>query len=182
MNTPLICASATLLALSPHPAHASTHDLQAVDAAVANFTGKAVTEVGGAMQPVDQRFRLASCAAPLALSWYGRLQSAVEVRCPVPGGWRIFVPVVMPDRSSGNAGKGGPAKIGVERGDLVALTIEGEDFAITRQVEVLESGAVGAWVRVKADSQTGSLRAKVTGAGEVGILLPRDRQKLAAGP
>ena len=177
MNTPLICASATLLALSPHLAHASIHDLKAVDAAVANFTGKAVTEVGGAIQPVDQRFRLASCSAPLALSWYGRLQSAVEVRCPVPGGWRIFVPVVMLDQSSSSGGKEG-----VERGDLVTLTIEGEDFAITRQAEALESGAVGALVRVRTDAKTGSMQAKVTGAGEVGILLPLDRQNHAAGP
>ena len=111
MNTHLIFASATLLALLPHHAQASTHDLKAVDAAVANFTGKAVAEVGGALQPVDQRVRLARCTLPLALSWYGRFQSAVEVRCPVLGGWRIFVPVVMPDRSSGGFAKGG-----VERG------------------------------------------------------------------
>ena len=177
MKRHFILVTAALVTLLPHHALASIHDLKAVDDAVAHFTGKAVSEIGGAMQPVDQRLRLAQCAAPLALSWYGRLQTAVEVRCPQPGGWRIFLPVVMPDQSSSSGGKEG-----VERGDLVTLTIEGEDFAITRQAEALESGAVGALVRVRTDAKTGSMQAKVTGAGEVGILLPLDRQNHAAGP
>lgn len=170
--TPARRLSAALLAIgllapaTPAAAQLALADLAAVDAAVAAFTGAALGTPGGAMAAVDRRLRLARCAQPLALSWYGVARDRVQVDCPVPGGWRLFLPV-----HTGSAERGQPPAIA--RGDAISVAVSGPGFAVAQPAEALDSGAVGGWIRVKtlgAAPQT--LRARVVRPGLVGIDLP----------
>jgi len=80
---------------------AATQSLEAVRAAAVNWLQQHRTLPGARMTaeaaPLDSRLQLADCAAPLDASLPGnrRLTArvSVTVRCPVPGGWTVRVPV-----------------------------------------------------------------------------------------
>lgn len=156
-----------LFTLIAAPAQAqSLADLGAIDRAVAEFTGTAPGITGGAAQPVDRRLRLAACTAPLALGWYGARRDMVEVRCPAAPGWRIYVPLA----GGGRAVAAAPL---VERGDGVTIAVIGEGFTVAQPGEALESGAEGAWIKVRGVNPGAQvLRARVLRPGLVGIDLP----------
>jgi flagella basal body P-ring formation protein FlgA len=164
----MIRSTLALALLLAAPAFAQTGhaDLAAIDRAVAQFTGMAQGQPGGAALPLDRRLRLAPCPAPLALGWYGGRQDTVEVACPAAGGWKLYVPL---------AGKAASAQAGhaVTRGDQVTIAVSGEGFAVSQQGEALESGAIGAWIKVRGvKSGTQVLRARVLRPGLVGMDLP----------
>ena len=141
-------------------------DLAAVDRAVAQFTGAAQGEPGGAAQPVDRRLRLAPCRVPLLTAWHGTRQDTVAVSCPVPGGWKLYVPLA----GAGNAANAAPI---ITRGDAVTITVSGQGFAVSQGGEALESGAAGAWIKVRGlGAGAPVLRAKVLRPGVVGMDLP----------
>lgn len=139
------------------------HDLVAIDAAVARFTGAGIGVPGGANLPVDRRMRLAPCYAPLSLSWYGTRQDNVLVQCPDAGGWRLFVAV------SGNTRQGtGPvAPPAVARGEAVTIAVSGEGFSVSQSGEAMEAGAVGAWIRVRTSAKSTPIRAQIARPGLV---------------
>ena len=156
---------ALLLGASPVLAQA-TADLDAVDRAVAQFTGAAQGQSGGAAMPVDRRLQLAPCREPLALGWHGLRRDAVEVLCPAPGGWKLYVPIA-------GAGPAAAAPAAVSRGDAVSVTVIGDGFAVSQGGEALEGGAVGSWIKVRTQSPGAPvLRARVLRPGAVGIDLP----------
>lgn len=167
------CLFALLLA-APAFAQASHADLAAIDRAVAQFTGAAQGQPGGAVLPLDRRLRLAPCAAPLALGWYGARQDTVEVACPVAGGWKLYVPLV----GSAKTATGAPAApaqsaFAITRGDSVTITVRGEGFAVSQPGQALESGALGAWIKVRGLGQGAQvLRGRVLRPGLVGMELP----------
>ncbi len=141
-------------------------DLTAIDRQVAAFTGAPIGAQGGAMLPLDRRLRLRPCAAPLALSWRGERHDAVVAECPDPGGWRLFVPVRAQMASVAAA----PA---VNRGDAVTIAVSGDGFSVNQPGEALESGAVGAWLRVRGLGKNSSaMQARVIRSGLVGVELP----------
>lgn len=149
------------LVLAPLPAVAAPFtDVAMIDAAVAAFTGQQIGVPGGAAQPVDRRLRLAACAAPLALSWYGSAQTSVLVRCPDAGSWRVFVPISATPAAA-------PAAIAVARGEGVTVTVAGEGFSVSQPGEALDAGAVGAWIRVRTAAKADPLRARVVRPGLV---------------
>lgn len=161
---------AALVWISPAGAQAASPfaDLIAIDREVAEFTGKAIGQNGGAMMPVDRRLRLNACMSPLALSWRTSRRDAVLVQCPDAGSWRVFVPVRMAEA--------GPSAIA--RGEAVTIAVVGEGFAVSQPGEALDAGAVGDWIRVRtlrsgagAYSQTDAVRARITRPGEVEVEL-----------
>ena len=155
-----------LLTLAATAATANTHDLAGIDQAVARFTGAATGQPGGALLPVDRRLRLANCAQPLALEWHGNAERTVLVRCPVAGGWRLFVPI----DGGQQATKAQPV---VARGEAVAIAIEGRGFTLSRQGEALEGGAVGDWIRVRpVGGKADAVRARIIQPGRVALALP----------
>lgn len=156
--------AATALAAAAQPARAQAiADLAAIDRAVASFTGAPQGTIGGAAYPVDRRLRLNPCTAPLALNWYGARQESVEVTCPMAGGWKLYVPLVAAPRAAAAA----PA---VSRGDAVTITVSGEGFAVSQNGEALESGPVGAWIKVRGLSEKAPvIRARVIRPGLVGV-------------
>ena len=171
-------ALAALLAASPAQAQ-NYLDLTEIDRAVVLFTGSPQGTTGGAAQPADRRLRLMPCPADLALSWYGARRDAVEVRCPVAGGWKLYVPIV-----GGGAGPTAAAPV-ILRGDAVTISVRSDGFAVSQPGEALEAGAIGAWIKVRgASSASGGasgwawgqgapvLRAKVLRPGLVGMDLP----------
>ncbi|MDE2405418.1 MAG: flagella basal body P-ring formation protein FlgA [Sphingomonadales bacterium] len=115
--------------------------LDQIDYAVAGFTGAGIGQPRGAMLPVDRRLRLAACQAPLALSWRTERRDAVLVQCPDAGGWHVFVPVQA--QAAANA-----APV-VLRGEAVSLIVSGDGFSVSQPGEAMDSGAVGAWIRVR---------------------------------
>lgn len=159
-------AALAALAMIPAGASAASADPAAIDAAVAGFTGAGIGEPGGARLPVDRRLRLASCAEPLSLEWHGSGRATVLVRCPVAGGWRLYVPV--------EAGPGAAAAAPIiTRGESVAIAVRGRGFTLTRQGQALEGGAAGDWIRVRpAGTRTDPMRARVLRPGLVGTELP----------
>lgn len=156
----MIRPAAAVLALLAAPALASPPaDLAAIDRAVAAFAGQTAP-------PVDRRLRLAACAVPLALGWYGARRESVQVACPVHGGWRIFVPIAAVAGS-------GPVAQAITRGDAVSITVSGGGFAVSQPGEALEGGAVGAWIKVRSlNPKAPAMRARVIRPGLVGMDLP----------
>lgn len=150
------------LALLAAPAQAGPlADLAMIDHAVAAFAGAPAT-------PVDRRLRLAACAQPLALAWHGPQRDRVRVECPQPGGWRLFVPLAAAQGLPGEA-----AALLVTRGDAISITVSGSGFAVSQPGEALESGAAGAWIRVRTlNPKAQPLRARVIRPGVVGMDLP----------
>lgn len=163
-----------LLFAAPAIAQSNRADLAAIDREVARFTGAAQGQPGGAVLPLDRRLRLAPCTAPLALGWYGGRQDTVEVACPVQGGWKLYVPLV----GSGNGASGVASALptssyAITRGDQVTITVRSEGFAVSQPGQALESGALGAWIKVRGVSQGAQvLRARVLRPGLVGMELP----------
>ncbi|WP_375289060.1 flagella basal body P-ring formation protein FlgA [Qipengyuania sp.] len=135
-----------------------------IDALVAAFTGKAIGQPGGARQAVDPRLRLTACDQGATAEWYGSQEQSVKVSCPVPGGWRVFVPVMGSERSQ-------PV---ISRGDLVQVRVSGAGFSMSTRAEALQTGAVGATISVRPSygDVRKSLSAKVLEAGVVGIDVP----------
>lgn len=150
------------------PASAET-DHAYIDREVARFAGAQIGEQGGARHPVDRRLRLAPCSQALALAWYGSARESVLVRCPDPQGWRIFVPVVP-------AASVQPVKLepAIERGEAVAIVVQGRGFSLSRQGEALDQGAVGEWIRVRPAGRKRAepMRAQILRPGTVGMRLP----------
>jgi flagella basal body P-ring formation protein FlgA len=166
MRTTIALAATLTLGAAAPGAAAGFADPATIDRAVADFTGAEIGAPGGARLPVDRRLRLGACNSGLALEWYGRGRDTVLVRCPDQGGWRLFVPLT----TGGNAGAGADA---VGRGDMVAITVRGAGFSLSRQGEALEAGAVGEWIRVRpADRRGEPLRGQVVRPGVVGMDLP----------
>ena len=164
--TRMITALAAALCASPALAQ-SYADLAVIDGAVAAFTGAPQGTPGGAAQPVDRRLRLTPCPAELALAWYGSRRDVVEVRCPVVGGWKLYAPI------AGDGPGAVSAAPVIMRGDAVTVRVSGEGFAVSQPGEALESGAVGAWIKVRGPSADAAvLRAKVLRPGVVGMDLP----------
>jgi flagella basal body P-ring formation protein FlgA len=167
MRARLVIATALWGAAAAPALAAGFADHSAIDQAVTQFTGSPIGAPGGARAPVDRRLKLAQCAPALALEWYGRDRSTVLVRCPEPGGWRLFVPLAVDARRQQAA-----EKI-VSRGALVTIVVKGSGFSLSRQGEALDAGAVGDWIRVKPTDLKGApLRAEVLRNGTVGIELP----------
>ncbi len=159
---------ALLLAASPAQA-APFADAEAIDLAVVGFTGTPVGTPGGPAQGVDKRLKLSACTNPLALGWYGARRDTVLVQCPDTGGWRLFVPLLQ---SAATAPQTGPA---VLRGEGVTIAITGTGFSVTQPGQALESGPVGAWIRVKSTTSNAEpLRALVVRPGLVRIDLGND--------
>ncbi len=150
-------------------ASAAFADLDAIDRQVAAFTGAAGGAQGGAAMPLDRRLRLRPCHWPLAVTWRGERRESVVVQCPDEGGWRLFVPV----RAAAQPFAAMPA---VNRGDAVTIAVSGDGFSVNQPGEALESGPIGAWVRVRpaggAGKPGGPMQARIIRAGLVGIDLP----------
>ncbi|MDE8651156.1 flagella basal body P-ring formation protein FlgA [Novosphingobium album (ex Liu et al. 2023)] len=144
-------------------------DLDTIDRQVAGFTGSPVGEIGGASLPVDRRLRLQPCRNPLALSWRTQMRESVVVQCPDPGGWRLFVPV----RQAAPEAVAGPV---INRGDAISISVAGEGFTVSQPGEAMESGQVGAWIRVRpaGAGRTGNepMRAQIVRPGLVSLPLP----------
>lgn len=159
-------AATGLLTLAATAATANTHDLAGIDQAVTRFTGAPTGQPGGARLPVDRRLKLSNCPQPLALEWHGGGEQTVLVRCPVAGGWRLFVPV---DGGPQAAARTQPV---VARGEAVAIAIEGRGFTLSRQGEAMDAGAIGEWIRVRpVGGRTDPVRARVVQPGKVAIAM-----------
>lgn len=159
-------AMLSALAAAPAVAQSALADLAAIDRAVEQFTGVPQGAPGGAAMPVDRRLRLAPCRTGLALGWYGVRRDTVEVACPVPGGWRLYVPL------AGSASGAAAAPV-IARGDAITVAVRGEGFAVSQPGEALESGPEGAWIKVRTLGPNAPvLRARVLRPGLVGIDLP----------
>lgn len=150
-----------IIALTCSPAKAAPSQfasLSAIDNAVAAFTGQPIGVSGGAALPVDRRLRLAACQAPFSVAWYGAARTSVSVSCPDLGSWRIFVPVTAAARQQ-------PAAIAVERGESITVSVVGEGFSVSEPAEALDSGPIGAWIRVRAGPKANPVRARIVRPG-----------------
>lgn len=141
-------------------------DLAALDRQIAVFTGAAIGEDGGAMQPLDRRLKLRPCTAPADIAWRSEQRDTLVLQCPDAGGWRLYMPV-RPLLVA--AAAQAAAQVAVQRGDAVTISVEGQGFSISRPAEALESGAVGDWIKVRpaipGNRRADIMRARITGPG-----------------
>ncbi|MCJ2184939.1 flagella basal body P-ring formation protein FlgA [Novosphingobium sp. 1949] len=149
-------------------------DLDAIDRQVAAFTGAPIGAVGGAMTPLDRRLKLNRCQTTIALSWRTAGKDSVVVQCADQGGWRLFVPVRAPAPVASVAQARDPDV--VNRGDALAIAVTGDGFTVSQPGEALESGPIGAWIKVRpASGKRGSpqeMRAQIVRPGLVSVPLP----------
>lgn len=135
-----------------------------IDRAVAEFTGAAIGAPGGARMAADPRLRLAPCGGALGVRWHNPARTAVQVECPGPESWRIFIAInpAQADPSAGPAARAAPA---VKRGDAVTLVVRGRGFSVQQSAEAMESGAVGDWIFLRTNRKAESLRARIERPG-----------------
>lgn len=151
-----------LLPLCDPPAHArGVTDPAAIDQAVAQFTGAAIGTPGGARLATDQRLQLAPCGGRLGVSWHNPARTAVQVECPGPQSWRIFI-AIAPTSGAPAAAKATPA---VKRGDALTILVRGRGFSVQQPGEAMEGGAVGDWIFVRTTRKAESLRARIERPG-----------------
>lgn len=153
-SLPLLAAAASAQSNASVP----YTDPAEIDRAVATFTGVAIGEVGGARVPADPRLRLARCAAPLDVSWYGRNGSTLQVSCAGPETWRIFV-------ATNPAPQTPEAVPVVSRGDPITVQVRGQGFSVQQTGEALENGAVGDWIGIRTARDTTPIRARIERPG-----------------
>ncbi|WP_230293675.1 flagella basal body P-ring formation protein FlgA [Croceicoccus sp. Ery5] len=150
-------------------AGAPVQDLAALDDRIAQFTGAAIGEEGGAMHPLDRRLKLRPCAAPVDIGWRSDGRDTLILQCPDAGGWRLYMPV----RAAAVAADAEAGAIAVQRGDAVSIAVAGQGFTISRPGEALESGAVGDWIKVRpvteARRRADIMRARITAPGVVSL-------------
>lgn len=132
-----------------------------IDQAVESFTGAATGAPGGARMAADRRLQLAACAGSLAVSWHTAAKTAVQVECPGPAPWRIFV-AVSPSAGSAAAPREAPA---VRRGDAITVMVRGRGFSVQQPGEAMQAGAVGEWIDVRTSRKGEALRARIERPG-----------------
>jgi len=141
-------------------------DLSAIDMRVSQFLSREIGQASGAM-PVDRRLKLSPCQSDLSLSWYGHSQESVLVQCPVPGGWRLFVPVKR------EAAEAAGLEKAVSRGDAVTIVVRGDNFKLSDRGTAMGSGFADDWIEVKPARKDGKvLQARVVRPGVVDVQLP----------
>lgn len=137
-------------------------DPAVIDRAVSAFTGAAIGQPGGARMATDPRLQLAACAAPLAVSWHNPARTAVQVECPGPASWRIFVAIA----AASPAPVAAPA---VKRGDAITIVVRGRGFSVQQPGEAVEAGTVGDWIVVRTSRKAEALRGRIERPGLVVI-------------
>ncbi len=157
----LLPIAALLLAAYPASA-AAIHDPAAIDRDIAVFTGVPIGAPGGAARPVDRRLALKACSAPLALSWRGDAHGSILVECPDAGGWHIYVAVSAAIRPPA-------AAVVIARGQAVTVALTGDGFSVSQPAEALESGALGAWIKVRTQAKADPVQAQVVRPGLVEV-------------
>lgn len=153
-----------LLPLCDPPAQAQARDVTdpaTIDRAVAQFTGAAIGTPGGARMASDPRLRLAPCGSPLAVSWHTPARTAVQVECPGPTGWRIFVAITAAQTPNASAA----TAPGVKRGDALTVMVRGRGFSVQQAGEAMESGGVGEWIFVRTSRKGEAMRARIERPG-----------------
>lgn len=136
-------------------------DPAAIDRAVEAFTGAATGAPGGARMPADPRLQLAPCGGALAVGWHTPARTAVQVECPGPASWRIFV-AINPAAGAPGAARAVPA---IKRGDALTVMVRGRGFSVQQPAEAMESGAVGDWIFVRTSRKAEALRARIARPG-----------------
>ena len=142
---PLAVLLSCTLVFPPSAARARPlEDIAALDALVTATTGVAAGQPGGAVKPIDRRFRLAKCnAAPLA-AYHGKARESLRLSCPDAGGWSLFVPLVR--QAAEMVGNTAP---GVSRGEAVAVQIRGNGFTLSARGETLAAAEHGEPVAIR---------------------------------
>ncbi len=150
----------------------SVIDPAEIDRAVRDFTGAEIGAIGGARTPSDARLRLASCAQPLTLSWYGTTRAAVQVECPQTrassGPWKIFVATRPPPQVAAPIAKRpSPAAAApvIKRGDPITVLVRGRGFTVQQAGEAMEAGGVGDWIGIRTARQAEPVRARIERPG-----------------
>lgn len=158
--TPL--ALPMLLPLCDPAARASgLTDPALIDRAVVAFTGAEIGQPGGPRMAADRRLQLASCAAPLAVSWHSPAHNAVRVECAGPDNWRIFVAIT----AAAGAAAAQRAEPAIRRGDALTIMVRGRGFSVQHQGEAMESGTLGDWIFVRTARKAEPLRARIERPG-----------------
>ena len=132
-----------------------------IDSAVEVFTGAATGAPGGARAAADRRLQLAACAGSLAVSWHTAARTAVQVECPGPTAWRIFVAI----SPAAGAAAAAPAAQAVKRGDAITVMVRGRGFSVQQPGEAMQAGAVGDWIEVRTARKGEALRARIERPG-----------------
>lgn len=133
-----------------------------IDSAVEAFTGAAIGTPGGARVAADPRLQLAACAGSLAVSWHTATRTAVQVECPGPTAWRIFVAISPAQGTATAAPKAAPA---VKRGDAITVMVRGRGFSVQQPGEAMQAGTVGDWIEVRTARKGEALRARIERPG-----------------
>lgn len=151
-----------VLLLAAAPAGAQQTDPAALDRMVEQFTGVALGQPGGAREPVDRRLRLRACTGTPQAGWHGTPGRTVVLSCPDRGGWRVYVNLLSDPGRPERRASAAPA---IGRGDTVTLVVTGPGFAIRRQGEALQAGAVGEWIAVRTVAGGDPVRARIVQPG-----------------
>ncbi|WP_239987462.1 flagella basal body P-ring formation protein FlgA [Sphingosinithalassobacter portus] len=167
----LVMLSAPALLMAAPAAAQTFQSTQTLDTIVAQFTGSAIGQPGGARTAVDSRLRLAACAAP-QLSWRTDAQDAVVVRCMTPV-WRIFVPVNALPQAPEAALVGAvaaatppaPVEPVIRRGDPITIEVGTGSFSISRDGIAMGDARPGERLLVRVEERKPPIQAVALESG-----------------
>ncbi|HEY1125000.1 MAG TPA: flagella basal body P-ring formation protein FlgA [Sphingobium sp.] len=172
----LFFALAVLLG-TPAVAQQGFESLDKLDSLVAITVGANIGEPGGPVAPIDRRLRLKPCGQTPKVE--GPVFSAAIVSC-ADAGWRLRVPLNltpaqgtapvatagMPRMAAAPAAVQSAEKV-IKKGDPVELVAGSEVFSVSRLMVADEDGAVGDMIRVRQDTKSPPVSARVEKAGRV---------------
>lgn len=147
---------------------AAAIDLGALDRAAVQFAGAPLGAVGGPIEPIDRRLRLADCASPPAFDWRGDRHDAIVIRCPDAGGWRLFVAVKPAATPAATVVPGVSlrAEPVIRRGDLVTVLAGNNGFQVSSDGIAIGDAAPGARFGVRIEGVRTPIQAIAVEAGK----------------
>ena len=86
----------------------------------------------------------------------------MQVECPGPSAWRIFVAISPAPGTAAAAASAAPA---VKRGDAITVMVRGRGFSVQQPGEAMQAGAVGDWIEVRTARKGEALRARIERPG-----------------
>jgi flagella basal body P-ring formation protein FlgA len=144
-------------------------NLDRLDSLVAASLGANRGEPGGPATQIDRRLRLTPCPQTPVVD--APRMGAATVSCPTIG-WRIRVPLTPNKQATAatNTASFAPESAPVvKKGDPVQLVAGNDAFTISRLMIADEDGTIGSLIRVRQDSRTAPVMARVEKNGVVRI-------------
>lgn len=135
------------------------------DPAAANALHRAIEARTGQVIELDPRLAIPSCTGRITVDWTSPAREAVSATCLDPS-WRLVVPVVLKDRTTGPSTPRGAL---VRRGEAVRLVRQGPGFEVQAVLHAKSSARAGDRLLLQAEPGGRLVEARVGMDGSIEV-------------